>query len=86
MINAGIYPQDIVIVDRSLSAQPGDVVVAELEGEFLIKRFLREPGKIILASENPAFRPLVFTSEMDLSIFGVVTFTLHRHRSRRWHR
>ncbi|HLV97044.1 MAG TPA: translesion error-prone DNA polymerase V autoproteolytic subunit [Ktedonobacterales bacterium] len=86
MIDAGIYPEDLVVVDRSLTVQQRDVVVAEVEGEFLIKRFLRQNGAILLASENPVFRPLIFTPEMDLSIFGVVTFTLHRHRTRRWRR
>jgi DNA polymerase V len=86
MIGVGIYPEDIVVVDRSLSVQQRDVVVAEVEGEFLIKRFLRQNGSIVLAPENPAFRPLTFTPEMELTIFGVVTFTLHRHRSRRWRR
>ena len=84
MIDAGIYPDDVVVIDRSLTVQQRGVVVAEVEGEFLIKRFLREPGKVILASENPVFKPLVFTGEMELTIFGVVTFTLHRHRARRW--
>jgi DNA polymerase V len=86
MVDAGIYPEDIVVVDRSLAVQQRDVVVAEVEGEFLIKRFLRESGKIILASENPVFQPLIFTGERELTIFGVVTFTLHRHRARRWKR
>jgi DNA polymerase V len=86
MINAGIYPDDVVVVDRSLTVQQRDVVVAEVEGEFTIKRFLRQNRKIILAPENPAFRSLVFSPEMELSIFGVVTFTLHRHRARRWRR
>lgn len=86
MIDAGIYPEDVVVIDRSLEVQQRDIVVAEVEGEFVIKRFLREHGKIILASENPIFQPLIFTPEMDLSIFGVVTFTLHRHRARRWRR
>lgn len=83
MIDAGIYPEDIVVVDRSLEVQQRDVVVAEMEGEFLIKRFLRQNGSIILASENPAFRPLVFTPDRELEIFGVVLWRLHRHRMRR---
>ena len=86
MIEAGIYPDDVVIVDRSLTVQQRDIVVAEVEGEFLIKRFLREDGAVILASENPIFKPLIFSGEQSLSIFGVVTFTLHRHRGRRWKR
>ncbi len=86
MIEAGIYPEDVVVIDRSLEVQQRDIVVAEVEGEFTIKRFLRQSGSIILAPENPAFRPLVFTPEMELTIFGVVTFTLHRHRARRWRR
>jgi DNA polymerase V len=83
MVDAGIYPDDVVVVDRSLTVQQRDVVVAEVEGEFTIKRFLRQNGSVILASENPAFRPLVFTGEMELEIFGVVAWTLHRHRARR---
>ena len=86
MIDAGIYPEDVVVIDRSLEVQQRDIVVAEIEGEFLIKRFIRQSGRIILAPENPSFRPLVFTPDMELTIFGVVTFTLHRHRARRWRR
>lgn len=83
MIGAGIYPDDYVVVDRSLDVQQRDVVVAEVGGEFTIKRFVRQNGLIILSPENSAFDPMVFTPEMDLSIFGVVTFTLHRHRPRK---
>jgi len=86
MIDAGIYPGDVVVIDRSLTVVQRDVVVAEVEGEFLIKRFIRQNGRIILASDNPVFRPIEFTGDMELIIFGVVTFTLHRHRERRWRR
>lgn len=86
MIDAGIYPDDVVVIDRSLTVQQHDVVVAEVEGEFTIKRFIRQSGRIILAPANPAFQPLIFTPDMELAIFGVVTFTLHRHRARRWRR
>src|SRR5215469_16278737 len=55
MIDAGICPDDVVVIDRSLAVQQRDVVVAEVEGEFLIRRLLSENGKIILASENSLF-------------------------------
>lgn len=85
MIGAGIYPGDYVVVDRSLEVRHRDVVVAEVDGEFTIKRFLRHNGTIQLAPENPAFRPLIFTAEMEveLTIFGVVIANLHMHRPRR---
>jgi DNA polymerase V len=83
MVGAGIYEDDVVVVDCSLEARQHDVVVAEVEGAFTIKRFERHNGAVILRPENPAYQPLVFTPEMELSLVGVVTFTLHRHRGKR---
>jgi repressor LexA len=63
MIEAGILPDDVVVVRRQQTAQDGDVVVAlvgEDEGaeDATIKRFFREPGRIRLQPENSALEPL----------------------------
>jgi repressor LexA len=63
MIEAGILPQDFVVVRRQQTAQNGDVVVAlvgEDEGseEATVKRFFREAGRIRLQPENSALEPL----------------------------
>jgi len=44
MTGAGIYPEDILIVERSLQAESNDVVIALLEGEFTVKRLVYEHG------------------------------------------
>lgn len=83
MTGAGIFPGDVVIVDKSLAPQQNDVVIAIVEGEFTIKRMERQNGHVLLKPENPTFDTLVITPEMDASVWGVVTFTLHRHRPKK---
>ena len=53
MINAGLFPGDIGIVDRSLTPWNGCIVLALIEGEFTIKRFCRVDGRIVLVAEKP---------------------------------
>lgn len=79
MIGAGIYNSDILIVDRSLTARHGHVVLAILNGEFTVKRYLRpDPsGAIILQAENKNYKPIPISPESDFQIWGVVTYCLH---------
>ena len=75
MTGAGIFDGDLVIVDRSIEAQSGDIVVAILDGEFTIKRFQRNGSTIELVPENPKYRKIVLNEGMELEIWGVVTGT-----------
>ena len=80
MCGAGIASGDILIVDRSLTAQSGKIVVALLNGEFTVKRFVRKGEKILLVPENPRFQPIEVTEEADFQVWGVVTYVVHRSR------
>jgi DNA polymerase V len=80
MLGAGIFPGDFLVVDRSLTARTGDIVIAALDGDFTVKRLRRESGKIILAPENPAYPAVTLDAESELSIWGVVTYVLHSLR------
>lgn len=71
MINAGIYPDDLLVVDRSITAQAGDIVVASLNGEFTVKVLEFEP--LMLVPKNEDYHPIVITESDDFEIFGVVT-------------
>ena len=72
MTGAGIFNHDILIVDRSLKATDGKIVVAVIDNEFTVKR-LRLAGKqVTLLPENPDFKPTVITEDMDFKIWGVV--------------
>ena len=77
MINAGIYDDDILIVDRAIPAQNGKVVVAVLDGELTVKRLYKKDGVIILKPENPEFPDIPVFGEQELRIWGVVTSVIH---------
>jgi DNA polymerase V len=82
MIDAQIYSGDVLIVDRSLRADSGSIVVAILNGEFTVKRVVKKKGKLFLVAENPTFAPIEISDEMDFQIWGVVSYVVHKTRSR----
>src|SRR5262249_35981333 len=78
MVGAGIHNGNTVIVDRSIKATNGRVVIAALNGEMLIRRFEKNFNKIRLIPETPKLSPIeVDPSGADFSIWGVVTFVIH---------
>ena len=79
MTGAGIFPGDILIVDRSIEAQDGMVVVAALDGEFTVKRLALKDGVAWLMPENPAYQPIRAEGDNELRIWGVVTASIRLH-------
>jgi DNA polymerase V len=78
MIGAGIHDGDIVIVDRSLKAVSGKVVIAMLNGEMLIRRFEKTFNKIRLVPETSKLSPIdIDTSGNEFAVWGVVTYVIH---------
>ena len=77
MINAGIYPNDILVVDRSLDPIHGKIVVAVVNTELTVKRLYKSGQKIKLLSENKKYSPIIVNQEDELIIWGVVTNVLH---------
>lgn len=82
MVDAGIYPGDILVVDRSVEARHDDVVVAFINQHFTVKRLYRQAGVIRLMAENPAFPPLEIRNGDELIIWGVVGHVLHKPTKR----
>ena len=76
MINAGILPQDLVVVRRQNTAVNGEIVVALLGEEATVKRFSRRSGHIWLLPENEAYAPIDGT---EASILGKVTAVVRRY-------
>jgi DNA polymerase V len=77
MIRAGIHTGDLLIVDRSLEARDGRVVIAVVNGELLVKR-LRQRGECVyLVADNPHYPSLLITEAMDFQVWGVVTNVVH---------
>lgn len=77
MIDAGIHPGDILIVDRSLEPADKKVVIAVIEGELTVKRIRMTGGKVFLVPENENYEPIPIESEMNFEIWGVVTSVIH---------
>lgn len=78
MQDIGIHDGDLLVVDRAVRADHGDVVIAETEGEFTVKRLLLRP-RLALQPMNPAY-PVLYPDPEQLVIFGVVTHFIHRTR------
>lgn len=78
MINAGIHPGDILIVDRAIEPANKNVVIAVIDGEFMVKRLSMIQGKVFLMPENENFKPLKIENEMNFEVWGVVTNVIHR--------
>ena len=79
MQHAGILDGDKVIVDKSLQARHGDIVVAVVDGDFTIKRLFKRGQRIELHPDNPAFRPIVFVDGQELKIWGVLVGSIRRY-------
>lgn len=82
MIDAGIFDNDRVVVDRALDPQQGDIVVAIINNDLTIKRLGKIDNKPALLPENPNFDPIVPADGDTLEIWGVVTGSLRTFRRR----
>ncbi len=77
MTGAGILPGDLVIVDRGQIAKNGDIVVAEVDGEWTMK-FLKKSGdRVYLVPANPKYKPI--QPKNELKITGVVTAVVRKY-------
>lgn len=79
MIGAGIFDLDVLVIDRERMGQCGEVVIAVLNNEPLVKRLHLKDNQLILRSENPKFGPRYILPTDEYSQWGVVTWSLHYH-------
>jgi DNA polymerase V len=78
MIGAGIFDGDTVIVDRAVKPKSSSIVIAEVDGEWMVKRLYKRGNVVKLLSENPEHPPIEFLEGQELVIFGVVTYVIHQ--------
>lgn len=79
MLEAGIFPGDVLVVDRSLTARHGDIVIAAFNGELTVKKLETKP-KLRLMPMNSKYAPVEIPEETDIEIFGVATTVVHSLR------
>jgi DNA polymerase V len=80
MRGLGIFDGDLLVVDRALSPQDQDVVLAAIDGELTCKQLDKTHRQLV--SANPDYPPIAIKEEMDVVIEGVVTYSIKAHRVR----
>jgi repressor LexA len=78
MQGAGILPGDMVLIDRALVPKNGDIVIAEVDGEWTIKYFHRQGTTVTLMPANPRYQPV--RPKQELRIGGVVIAVIRKYR------
>ena len=78
MEGSGIFEGDTVIVDRAIKPESSSIVIADVDGEWMVKRLYKRGDVIKLLSEHPEHPPITFSEGQELVIFGVVTYVIHQ--------
>jgi len=78
MSGAGILPGDMVIIDKGQEPKSGDIVIAEVDGEWTMKYLKKRGENIILIPANPLYKPI--RPKKELKIAGVVTAVVRKYR------
>jgi repressor LexA len=78
MIDAGIFEGDLVVVDSKQTPSNGDVVVALVDNQNTLKRFIKKDGKVYLQAENPDYQDI--HPEGELTVQGVVTALIRQYK------
>lgn len=78
MLGSGINSDDILIVDRSLEASNGKIIIAVVYGELTVKRLRFSKNEIWLDADNEKFDPIKVTEEMNFHIWGIATNVIHK--------
>lgn len=80
MVKAGIHDGDMAVVDASLTAKSSDIVVASVDGEWMVKRLYKRGSvvKLLSDSDDPIHKPVLFKEGQELEVFGVVTYVVHK--------
>jgi DNA polymerase V len=79
MTLAGISDGDLLIIDKSKSPVNGSIVVCLIDGEFTVKRLQKTDNQFYLMPENDKYQPIKIKPENDVTIWGVVTYTIKKH-------
>jgi repressor LexA len=77
MINAGLLPGDLVLVERRANAKDGDIVIAQVDGGWTMKYFRTRGGKISLEPANKKYRPIV--PKEELHIVAIVIAAIRKY-------
>ena len=85
MVDAFIANPALLIIDRALQVRNGDIVLAVVNGDFTVKRYVRKADRIFLVPENKQnsmYQPIEIVDGMEFSVWGVVAHIISSPRKR----
>lgn len=77
MEDTGIFSNDILIVDRSIKADNGKIIVAAINGELLVRRYEQNFNKATLVAANKRYKNIELDEFTQFNCWGVVTYVIH---------
>ncbi|MFL2636722.1 MAG: LexA family protein [Flavobacteriaceae bacterium] len=78
MLEAGIDDGDLLVIDKSLSPENGKIAVCFIDGDFTIKRIVKEKGKLYLKAENKKYKSIEIREGNELIIWGIVEYVIKK--------
>ncbi|HCD52098.1 MAG TPA: peptidase S24 [Balneolaceae bacterium] len=81
MNKSGIFDGDILVIDRSVKPDDGNIVVATVFEDVFIRRFIKRGNQIYLTSDDQSQPPVQITRDTEWMIWGVATYLIHRFRA-----
>jgi len=79
MVNAGIHPGDFVLVEKGPAPTAGDIVIAEVDGDWTMKYYIKKGTTVLLRAANPAYEDI--RPQQSLSIGGIVRACVRKYGS-----
>ena len=78
MLGAGIDDGDLLVIDKSLSPENGKIAVCFIDGDFTVKRIVKEKGKLYLKAENKKYKSIELSEDSELIIWGIVEYVIKK--------
>lgn len=78
MEDAGIFKGDILIVDRTIQPKNGDIVIAMIDNDFLVKRLKIKDERFYLVPANNSYKEINIKSNQSFAVWGVVIYNIHK--------
>lgn len=80
MEGAGIKEGAVLVVDRSKTPRSGDIIIAMLDGDLVVKRLIQDDDFLILQSEHPDYPPMALNPQQELDVWGVIIAAVNQYR------
>ena len=80
MVDAGIFEGDVIVVDRSVNPQVGDMVLAVMDGDFTVKYLGKNENGALLIPANKEYKTIEVGDNPTFEVWGVVTGSMRKFK------